>query len=579
MTFRTSGSPSLTRSAAVTCAAGCFVIVAFFCDAARGDEVITNFNSAALGSYNPREGWFAFGAGTLDRGVHASGSNGRGAFHLVDWGDSSWGVGNVTTAAVDLSAFTGIRLDARVTPLAGYGGQARLRFAIDMPGGAEWTTPSVPITSSYATYEFAFEDLTGSGALDLAGGTPKWILEKNSQVGQARFDFDEIFGLGAAGPYELSAVALRPPPDGDAVRAVWHYNDIIFTSANAAQDLLEFCRREGVNRIHLGAYNVWANGSSELKDNLRTFLRTAHASNIRVEALLDGTDWQDNPGLVQTRVAQISAFHADTPADATDDFDAIHFDIEFWLDSAFTGAANEAQRQQVARNYFDNVLVNARTYLDSHGGGAVDLAIDLSAHLELSENLPSAFLYAGTTQRFLEHAFDLVDDVVIMSYIDFASGLLSWTAFELDIAALKGRTVILAGDIHYVPPELPINSFADNAPAPFAALTQEFEAFHALLSPVRAQALAGMSIFYTDAYMAFEPQPRYLTDLDGDGDADAADAERFVAWLAGPVAAGQGPARDADFDGDQDCDLLDFAFFGRCLTTTGQAPLSPECLR
>jgi hypothetical protein len=254
--------------------------------------------------------------------------------------------------------------------------------------------------------------------------------------------------------------------------------------------------------------------------------------------------------------------------------------VEFWLDPSWTGAANEAARQQIARNYLDNVLVNARDHLDANGAASMEVAVDLSAHLEGSSALPAAFSYDGNTQRFVEHVLDHADDVVFMSYIDSATGLLSWTGYELDLAAGKGRRIQLGADIHYVPPELPINSFADDGPTAFSAMTTTLEAFHMLLTPARAAALDGFTVFHYDSYSAFEPQPRNLADLDGDGDADGADLASLTAWFGGPAADADGVARDADFDGDNDVDLRDFAFFVRCHTGSGTTgPLPDECLR
>ncbi len=546
---------------------------------ALADTVITDFNAADLGAYNPRENWFAFGAGTTDRGVHADGSSGRGAYHAVDWGSATWGVGNVASTAIDLTAYTGIRIDARVVGLVNHTGTARLRFALDVPGSGEWTTPSVALSSAYETYEFNFSSLTGSGALDLANSQPKWVVEKNGQSGSARFDFDEITGVGggSGGPYALSPVTLRPPPDGDDVRAMWLYAGSTFSSAAASQAVLDFCGREGVNRIYLGGYGIWANGSDELKDNLRTFLATANASGIQVDALLDGTDWQDYPVLAQTRIDQILTFQRAT-ATPVDDFQAIHFDIEFWLDGTWNPNGPEADRQQIARNYLDNVLINARAHLDAMSAPAMTIGVDLSAHLEAA--LPSTFVHGGVTQRFLEHVLDHADDVVLMSYIDSAAGLVSWTGYELDLAAGKGRRIQLGADIHFTPPEVPINTFADDGPTAFAAMTMALEEFHGLLSPARLGALAGFSVFHYDSYAWFEPSPRNLADLDGDGDADGSDLASFAALSAGPAVGADGLARDVDFDGDGDADLYDFAFFARCFTGAGvTGPLADECLR
>ncbi len=546
------------------------------------DEILADFNSAVVGSYNPRANWSAFGAGTIDRGVTADGSVGRGAYHAVDWASSTWGIGDIATDVVDLSGFAAVRVDARMVGLAGHAGTPKLRFALDLPGDTEFSSASVTLGSTYATYEFDLSTLTctaGSGSLDLAAGIPKLIADKNGQGGSARLDFDEIVAVsGGGGGYTLTPVTLRPPPDGDAVRAMWFYAGSTFESQSASQAVLDFCARGGVNRVYCGAYGVWALGSDEAKGNLRTFISACHDSGIRIEALLDGTDWQDRPDLVRLRIDQILALHAVTPGDATDDFDAIHFDIEFWLHSTWGGT--ESQRQQVAKNYFDNVLVNARTHMDENGASGVGIAVDLSTHFDTTGMLPSPFAYGGVTQYFLEHTLDLVDDVVLMSYYDTATALANVTIPELDMAAGKGRQIQLGADIHHVPPELPVNSFADDDPTPNAAMTMTLEEFHARLSAARLAALDGFSVFEYESWASYAPDPGNIADWDGDGDVGASDYASWAAHLAGPGIEVQGVARDADLTGDGNVDLADWAVLAVCFTGEDAGdPVPPGCDR
>ena len=383
----------------------------------------------------------------------------------------------------------------------------------------------------------------------------------------------------SSGSLALTPVTLSAPPDGDAVRAMWFYTTTtLFGSAGASQPVLDFCAREGVNRIYCGGYSIWASGTTTQKNNLAAFLQAARASGIRVEALLDGTDWQNNPALVQTRIDQILAFHARTPGDPSDDFDAIHFDIEFWLHSSWTGS--ESQKQQVARNYLDNVLVNARTHLNASGATGVDIATDLSSHFDTSGMLPSRMLYDGVNQYFLEHVLDHADDVVLMSYYDTATAIVSVSGPELDMAAGKSRRIQLGADIQPVPPELPVNSFADNAPTAYSAMTTTLESFHEQLSAQRLGALDGFSVFHYERYSASAPNPRNIADWDGDGDADATDYQSFRKYLLGPTAPATGLASDGDFNGDARVDLADFAWLAHCFTGSGvTGPIPGDCER
>jgi hypothetical protein len=165
-----------------------------------------------------------------------------------------------------------------------------------------------------------------------------------------------------------------------------------------------------------------------------------------------------------------------------------------------------------------------------------------------------------------------------MSYYDSVSSLLSTTSHELDWATSKGRRVQLGADIQ--PGEVPINTFADNLPTPFSAMTTVLEDFHAALSATRLAALDGFSVFHYEGYLAEEPDPHYLPDLDGDGDVDGDDFADFELYWDGPGAAVTGWALDRDFNGDGAVALHDFALLARCYTGPGGTGGVPgECAR
>jgi hypothetical protein len=380
--------------------------------------------------------------------------------------------------------------------------------------------------------------------------------------------------------FAISPVVLHPPPDGDAVRAMWFYAGTLFDTTTSAQPVLDLCAREGINRLYCGGYSVWTNGTSTQKANMRSFLQAAHASGIRVEAEFGDTDWQEDAAKVRMKIDQILALHNATPTNSADNFDALHFDVEFWVDPSWTAAGTETARRLIAVNYLDNCLVNGREHLDSNGAASVDIGVDLSAHLENSDKLPTPFLYAGTTQSFLGHVFDLADDVVIMSYIDSAGSLYTWTSFELGVAIGKSRTIQLAAEIEPAPPANPINTFADNAPSGYVDMLWELEQFHASLSPAQRAALDGFAVFQYNGYGVEAPAPHNRADLDGDEDVDAADYSKLAGYLAGPAALASGLPRDGDFNEDAAVDLADFALFCRCYTGAGiTSPIAAGCAR
>lgn len=582
--FKRTDGRARIRAALLVC-----VVFACVVNVRAADLIITDFDAAAVGSSNPRENWLAFGAGLLESGIHAGGSSGNGAFQEVNWTASSFGAGELHLSSVDLTGFESVTVDARSIPDVGHSGTARLRFALNLPSSTEWTSPSVPITDQFATYVFDLSELTqafGSHPLDLEIGQPKLVFERNGQTGESRVEYDEVIAIegGSGGSFELNPVTLRPPPDGDDIRAMWLYsfsNNLRVDDANDSQEILDFCAREGINQIYFGAFNA-IHGTPEIQDNLHTFLKTASNSGIAVDALICGVEEYQNAPLIRTLIDEVIAFNDATPADSQDDFHGIHFDMEFWLSAAWGSANNEADRQDVAREFFDDVLANANNHLANIGESQMPMGVDLSAHFDVSGMLPSAMLYDGVTQQFLEHVLDSTDSVVLMSYIDSPSGLVGWTDVELNLAAAHGRKLILGADLQPTPPEVPINTYADNfTPTPFSAMTKSLDGFHSLLSAAELSALAGFSVFHYDGYIGNEPSVRNIADFDADMDVDAAiDYFLFGLFLDGPDSSATGLARDADFDLDGKVTLRDFGIFMQCFTGSGiTGPIPDSCLR
>ena len=338
--------------------------------------------------------------------------------------------------------------------------------------------------------------------------------------------------------FTLWRVVLDPPPDGDAVRAMWLYStagcQLRVDTANKAQAILDFCAREGVNRIYFHIDHLFLVNTSELWYNLRVFLGTAFASGIRVEALIDGIDTYNDPSGIASHIGRIlSQVHDPTPYNTDDDFAAIHFDIEFWLDPDWP--VLQEDRQEVARQYLENVLVNARDYLDSHNASYVEIGVDLSAHLNNPGYLPQPFKFRPEEeepQYFLEHVLDHADDVVLMSYYDSAYEINDSIEWELEQLDGSGDKLQLGAMIQ--PGHLPINTFADNSPDPYTAMTTELTAFHAGLSPAQLAVLDGFSVFHYDGYSEFAPRPANVADFDDDGDVDLADFAIFTQCFRGP---------------------------------------------
>jgi hypothetical protein len=105
---------------------------------------------------------------------------------------------------------------------------------------------------------------------------------------------------------------------------VWK-SPTVLDAPRGAEDLLDFCRSEGINEIYV---SISARSEEAEERELAHLIALAHRSNIRVEALLSSTE-ADEPGkhrdTLLSHVREIVQFNQSHP---TDRFDGIHLDIE-----------------------------------------------------------------------------------------------------------------------------------------------------------------------------------------------------------------------------------------------------------
>jgi MYXO-CTERM domain-containing protein len=174
--------------------------------------VLFDFESGA-------QGWGSYGPLHTDAGPLTAGSVGKGRFHTADFSITpGWGIVDVSPV-VDLSAYTGMSVDARLRNVPGYpdfSGTPEMEFMI-VVGYAEWTT-KVTLTSSYQTFAVDFVDLTPNYYATIApyfGGLPalnnpalkiQLVMRKGDKAGTAELDYDQVSGTPE--PASLGLVAL-----------------------------------------------------------------------------------------------------------------------------------------------------------------------------------------------------------------------------------------------------------------------------------------------------------------------------------------------------------------------------------
>lgn len=141
------------------------------------------------------QGWGSFGPITTDSGLIATGSSGQGRFHSADFNLAGWGMIDVSPAT-DLSAFTGLSLDARFGDITGFPpftGSPAMDIGIEI-NTVEYYAPAVVLTGDYITYSVNFADFVPGGS-DLSSAIIKLRMLKGSNGGVGLLEYDQVVGI------------------------------------------------------------------------------------------------------------------------------------------------------------------------------------------------------------------------------------------------------------------------------------------------------------------------------------------------------------------------------------------------
>jgi len=170
--------------------------------ATYADSVLFDFESGA-------QGWTSTGPITTDFGEQPYGAVGKGRSHVGDFDLPGWGMADYSPA-VNLSAYTGIRVYARLRNVAGYpafSGTPILHVGLAI-GNAEWTGQAT-LTESYQAFAFDFSELVPDGTYATEPITSAQLSDPGLVIqlkmyaagngGVAALDYDQIVGLGPGG--------------------------------------------------------------------------------------------------------------------------------------------------------------------------------------------------------------------------------------------------------------------------------------------------------------------------------------------------------------------------------------------
>jgi hypothetical protein len=111
------------------------------------------------------QGWVAFGNGTTGSGSTTQASVGaKACYHGGNWDDATmtWGIGDKSPLGINLSAYTGLSIDAKFNPnTPAFAGVPEMEFMLSI-GYADWKSYHL-LTSTYQTFTMNFASLVPSG--------------------------------------------------------------------------------------------------------------------------------------------------------------------------------------------------------------------------------------------------------------------------------------------------------------------------------------------------------------------------------------------------------------------------------
>ena len=147
------------------------------------------------------QGWSSYGPYTMDSGALVDGSVGQGRFHVADFDVATNGFGIVDISpAIDMSAYTGMKVDARMVDVPGetpLSGPREFEFLMAI-GELEFTSEPFTATTEYQTFEVTFTEMTPPPApfhLSDPGLQIKLVVLKEGKTGVVELDYDQVTGV------------------------------------------------------------------------------------------------------------------------------------------------------------------------------------------------------------------------------------------------------------------------------------------------------------------------------------------------------------------------------------------------
>jgi len=244
------------------------------------------------------------------------------------------------------------------------------------------------------------------------------------------------------------------------VRAMWVWHTLDpMTKADKRKELLDFCKERGISELFFQMQYAFAGGDGGVmcslshQDHLRSFLRDAHKRGIKVHAL-DGDPTfvlKSNHPKVLAQVKAILEFNAKGKPD--EGYDGIHLDNEPYLLVGYNGS----RRKQILQEF---VELNKKC-MDAvrSSGQKIVFGIDIPFWFEEvgdSGEVSAELDFNGSKKAVSYHLLDIVDNVGIMDYRNFADGsdgIIAHGMDEVEYATKIGKKVYIGVETYRPDPE------------------------------------------------------------------------------------------------------------------------------
>lgn len=224
-------------------------------------------------------------------------------------------------------------------------------------------------------------------------------------------------------------------------KSTWEWNSAKIKDKTYINSL----KSNNVNRVFMYANRSYL--SANVKHYNR-FISNANTYGIRVNSLLGDPSYGTKSGLtaLKSEVATTLTYNKKY----AHDFDAVHLDIEPYLNVGWEG--NESQYLE---QYLSN-LKEVRNQINQHNNTNRDdikLVIDLPLWI---------YQFDANGQAFLPQVFDIVDEVGIMAYTHYNDYYISGSVEFLKVAKEKGKKVNIGSEFQSDYADVSLSSFDKN---------------------------------------------------------------------------------------------------------------------